>query len=129
MAKPRTFDLVDAPPVGSPQDPTPPAVVAPPAPEPPAPTVISTKAKPGDVSVIVVDDGVPNLPLRPARASGRKKFDIYLTLPRGEKMEEIADWAVYNLRMRKGEAQEIILRVGLDNEIDIFRELREAATR
>lgn len=105
-----------------------------------APGLTATPADPGPVaagpSPDVPDSDPPpdggdpfaSVPDLPQRRTTRKKAFFYLRADLAEQAEKIARYAEYQLGMKKGEVQDVILTVGLSQPMEVLRALRERST-
>lgn len=91
--------------------------------DPPSSTAISTDPAPKAEKATTLE--VPDLPLR---APAKKKVWFYVSTPVADQLDKLVRYAAFHFGLKQGEVQEIALAMGLDNEAEILRALRERAS-
>jgi len=115
-----------------------PAVEAAPPPAPPAPAPAASKAparKQAPPPPVIHHEDEDELAAllasvpdhRARRAPARRKVDMYLAGPIASDIDRLVRYAAYEFGLKKGEVQDAIVTVGLNNSAALVRALREAA--
>jgi hypothetical protein len=76
--------------------------------------------EPEDVAEFVL----PATRRRPA--PGRRKVDFYIPVRMANEVDDMCEYVRHHFGVKKGEAQEIILKIGVDNRLEIMRHFRNA---
>lgn len=67
------------------------------------------------------------LPQRPPAQAERRKLDFYLGAAMADDVDDLVAYAVYRFRMKKGQVQDMVVAIGMDNRAEIMRQLHERA--
>lgn len=68
-----------------------------------------------------------DVPERVNRRAARLKVDFYLDAQLAQEADDLVSYAAFRFRLKRGEVQDVVVAVGMDNRAEIIRQLHERA--